>query len=83
MNELDGHWYEERNPITLAPNIDIPVWLQIDQGRDWTMDGAIDLFNELKGPKKLDIGPYPPMQSRPFIEEHDKMFRTGRLPLCY
>jgi predicted acyl esterase len=25
--------------------------------------------------KKLDIGPYPPMQSRPFIEEHDKMFR--------
>ena len=25
MNELDGDWYEERNPITLAPNIDIPV----------------------------------------------------------
>ncbi len=75
MNELDGDWYEERNPITLAPNIDIPVWLQIDQGRGWTMDGTIELFNELKGPKKLDIGPYPPMQSRPFIEEHDKMFR--------
>ena len=75
MNELDGDWYEERNPITLAPNIDIPVWLQIDQGRGWTLDGTIELFNELKGPKKLDIGPYPPMQSRPFIEEHDKMFR--------
>ena len=75
MNELDGDWYEERNPITLAPNIDIPVYLQIDQGRGWTMDGTIELFNELKGPKKLDIGPYPPMQSRPFIEEHDKMFR--------
>jgi uncharacterized protein len=75
MNDLDGDWYEERNPISLAPNIDIPVWLQIDQGRGWTMDGTIELFNALKGPKKLDIGPYPPMQSRPFVEEHDKMFR--------
>lgn len=75
MNELDGDWYEERNPITLAPNIDIPVWLQLDQGRGWTLDGTIELFNALQGPKKLDIGPYPPMQSRPFIEEHDKMFR--------
>jgi predicted acyl esterase len=41
----------------------------------WTMDGTLELFNQLKCPKKLDIGPYPPMQSRPFIEEHDKMFR--------
>jgi predicted acyl esterase len=75
MNELDSEWYEERNPITLAPRIDIPVYLQIDQGRGWTMDGTIELFDALTGPKKLDIGPYPPMQSRPFIEEHDKMFR--------
>ncbi len=74
-NELDGEWYEERNPITLAKTIDIPVWLQLDHGRGWTLDGTIDLFNTLQGPKKLDIGPYPPMQSRPFIEEHDKMFR--------
>ncbi|MEU5843676.1 CocE/NonD family hydrolase [Rhodococcus sp. NPDC047139] len=74
-NELDGPWYEERNPINLARNIDIPVYLQIDQGRGWTMDGTIELFHALQGPKKLDIGPYPPMQSRPFIEEHDKMFR--------
>jgi uncharacterized protein len=51
------------------------VWLQIDQGRGWTLDGTIELFNALEGPKKLDIGPYPPMQSRPFVEEHDKMFR--------
>lgn len=75
LNELDGDWYEERNPVTLAPAIDIPVWLQIDQGRGWTVDGTIELFSRLKGPKKLDIGPYPPMQSRPFVEEHDKMFR--------
>jgi predicted acyl esterase len=75
MNELDGEWYEERNPVNLAENIDIPVWLQLDQGRGWTLDGTIAAFDRLKGPKKLDIGPYPPMQSRPFIEEHDKMFR--------
>ena len=75
INELDGEWYEERNPINLAENIDIPVYLQIDQGRGWTLDGHIELFNALKGPKKLDIGPYPPMQSRPWVEEHDKMFR--------
>lgn len=75
MNHLDGDWYEERNPITLAENIDIPVYLQIDQGRGWTVDGHIELFDVLKGPKKLDIGSYPPMQSRPWVEEHDKMFR--------
>ncbi|MFI1462191.1 CocE/NonD family hydrolase [Nocardia carnea] len=75
MNELDGEWYEERNPVNLAANIEIPVYLQIDQGRGWTMDGTIELFHRLNGPKKLDIGPYPPMQSRPFVEEHDKMFR--------
>lgn len=75
MNPLDGDWYEERNPITLARNIDIPVYLQIDQGRGWTVDGHIELFDVLKGPKKLDIGSYPPMQSRPWIEEHDTMFR--------
>lgn len=74
-NELDGEWYEERNPVTLARTIDIPVWLQLDHGRGWTLDSTIELFNTLQGPKKLDIGPYPPMQSRPFIEEHDKMFR--------
>jgi uncharacterized protein len=75
MNELDGDWYEERNPVNLAGNVEIPVYLQIDQGRGWTVDGHIELFHALKGPKKLDIGPYPPMQSRPWVEEHDRMFR--------
>ncbi|MCX6501777.1 MAG: CocE/NonD family hydrolase [Microbacterium sp.] len=74
-NELDGPWYEERNPITLAPQVEVPVWLQIDQGRGWTMDGTIEAYEALGGPKKLTIGPYPPMQSRPWVEEHDKMFR--------
>ncbi len=75
LNDLDGDWYEERNPINLARNIEIPVYLQIDQGRGWTVDGHIELFDVLKGPKKLDIGSYPPMQSRPWVEEHDTMFR--------
>jgi hypothetical protein len=75
MNELDGGWYEERNPVNLAENIDIPVYLQINQGRGWTVDGHIELFDVLTGPKKLMIGPYPPMQSRPWVEEHDEMFR--------
>ena len=76
MNEVDGDWYEERNPVNLATNIDIPVWLQIDQGRGWTLDGTIELFHAIGSEhKKLSIGPYPPMQSRPFIEEHDKMFK--------
>ena len=75
LNDLDGPWYEERNPVNLARNIDIPVWLQINQGRGWTVDGTIALFKALPGVKKLDIAPYPPMTSRPFVEEHDKMFR--------
>ena len=75
LNELDGDWYEERNPVNLARNIDIPVYLQINQGRGWTVDGHIELFDALRGPKKLVIGPYPPMQSRPWVEEHDEMFR--------
>ena len=30
MNELDGDWYEERNPINPAHKIDIPVYLQMN-----------------------------------------------------
>jgi hypothetical protein len=29
----------------------------------------------LRGPKKLDIGSYPPMHLWPWVEEQDKMFR--------
>lgn len=39
------------------------------------LDGHIELFDVLKGPKKLEIGSDPPMQSRPWVEEHDTMFR--------
>ncbi|RQN37570.1 CocE/NonD family hydrolase [Paraburkholderia tropica] len=74
-NHLDGEWYEEQNPINLASNIDIPVYLQINHGRGWTVDGTLELFDVLKGPKKLEIGPYPPMQTRPWVDEHDTMFR--------
>ncbi|TMQ89658.1 hypothetical protein ETD83_38980 [Actinomadura soli] len=33
----------------------------VDQGHGWTLEP----YNRLNGPEKLDIGPYPPMQSRP------------------
>lgn len=75
LNELDGEYYEEGNPITHAPKIDIPVWVQINWGRGWTVDGNIELFTALTGTKKLDLLPYPPMQERPFHEVHDDMFR--------
>lgn len=74
-NEVDGDWYERQNPINLAKNIDIPVYLQINQGRGWTVDGTIELFETLNCPKKLEIGPYPPMQTRPWVDDHDTMFR--------
>jgi len=76
MNELDGEWYEERNPVNLARNIDIPVYVQINWGRGWTVDGSIELFRAIPAAnKKLDLLPYPPMQERPFHEVHDDMFR--------
>jgi uncharacterized protein len=75
MNPHDGPWYEEQNPIRLAEHIDIPVYLQINQGRGWTLDGTLELYDVLNGPKKIEIGAYPPMQSRPWVEEHDTMFR--------
>lgn len=75
LNEVDGEYYEEGNPITHAPKIDIPVWVQINWGRGWTVDGNIELFKALPGTKKLDLLPYPPMQERPFHEVHDDMFR--------
>lgn len=75
LNDLDGEWYEERNPIDLADKITVPTYLQIAQGRGWTMDGTINLYNTVQGPKKLDILGYPPMNSRPFVDAHDEMFR--------
>ena len=39
-HQHDGEWYEAQNPVNLARNIDIPVYLQINQGRGWTIDGG-------------------------------------------
>ena len=52
----------------LAENVEIPVYLQIDQGRGWTVDGHIELFHALSGPKKLDIGSYPRCSRAPGVE---------------
>ncbi len=74
-NEVDGPWYVDKNPINLAKNIDIPVYLQVNQGRGWTLHGTIELFVTLTCPKKLEICPYPGMQTRPMVDDHDTMFR--------
>ena len=76
MNELDGDWYEERNPDHAGPEHRRPgLASRSTRAADGPSTARIELFDTLKGPKKLDIGPYPPMQSRPWVEEHDKMFR--------
>lgn len=75
LNDLDGEWYQERNPNELAHQIEIPSYFQIAQGRGWTMDGTIEMFDKVSGVKKLDILAYPPMNSRPFVDAHDEMFR--------
>ena len=51
------------------------MYLQINQGRGWTVDGTIEVFDVLNCPKKPEIGPHPPMQTRPWVEEHYTMFR--------
>jgi uncharacterized protein len=44
-------------------------------GRGWTVDGTIDCFEKVRGIKRLDLQPLPPMQERPFHESHAEMFR--------
>lgn len=75
LNDLDGEWYQERNPNEVAHQIEVPAYFQIAQGRGWTMDGTIEMFEKVSGVKKLDILAYPPMNSRPFVDAHDEMFR--------
>ena len=76
MNELDGDWYEERNPVNLARNIDIPVWLQIDQGRGWTARRHDRALRRPARARRSSTSARTRRCSRaPSIEEHDKMFR--------
>jgi len=55
--------------------VTIPAYIQTKWGRGWTVESTIETFEALRGPKKLDLQPLPPMQEWPFHESHEEMFR--------
>lgn len=75
MNPTNGPFYEENAPLAKAHTVTIPTYIQTKWGRGWTVEGHINTFHALKGPKKLDLQPLPPMQERPYHESHEEMFR--------
>ena len=75
LNPFDGPFYSEGQGIGKWDKVKIPTHLSIKWGRGWTVDGTIDCYLGVKGPKKLELQPLPPMQERPFHEFHDMMIR--------
>lgn len=75
MNPTDGPFWRDNAPIAHAHKVTVPTYIQTKWGRGWTVEGHINTFNLLAGPKKLDLQPLPPMLERPFHENHDEMFR--------
>ena len=75
LNPCDGPFYREGQAINKCEKVTIPTHISVKWGRGWTVDGTIDCYLGLKGPKKLELQPLPPMQERPFHEFHDIMIR--------
>ena len=75
LNPCNGPFYKEGEALGKAGKVKIPTHLSIKWGRGWTVDGTIDCFDGVKGPKRLELQPLPPMQERPFHEFHDEMIR--------
>jgi putative CocE/NonD family hydrolase len=75
LNPLDGPFWQDGQAINEAHKVRIPAYFQVKWGRGWTVDGTIECFKKVGGIKKLDLQPLPPMQERPFHENHDEMFR--------
>jgi hypothetical protein len=75
LNPYDGPFYKEGQAIGKCQNVKIPTHLSVKWGRGWTVDGTIDCYLGVSGPKKLELQPLPPMQERPFHEFHDMMIR--------
>jgi len=75
LNPCDGPFWRENSPIERIEEVDIPVYLQMKWGRGWNIDGNLEVFERLKGPKKMDFLPLPPIVERPFHEHHNEMFR--------
>jgi predicted acyl esterase len=75
LNPYDGPFYRGVQPIDKCNQVRIPTHLSVKWGRGWAVDGTIDCFHGVNGPKKLELQPLPPMQDRPFHEFHDLMIR--------
>lgn len=75
LNPFDGPFYKNSQPISVAHKIKIPAYFQTKWGRGWVVEGTIKAFQSVKGKRKLDLQPLPPMQERPFHEFHEEMIR--------
>lgn len=75
LNPLNGPFWQDGQAISEAHKVRVPTYFQVKWGRGWTVDGTIECFEKVGGIKKLDLQPLPPMQERPFHENHDEMFR--------
>jgi uncharacterized protein len=75
LNPFAGPFYRKAEPLSVAHKVTIPTHVSIKWGRGWNVDGTIDCYNAVKGPKMLEIEGLPPMQERPFHEFHDVMLR--------
>jgi predicted acyl esterase len=75
MNPCDGPFYSEGKASRRFEKIKIPAHFGAQWGRGWVVDGTINGFLEVKGPKKLVLRSAPPMQERPFHQFHDEIVR--------
>lgn len=75
LNPYNGPFYQDSEALGKADKVTIPAHISVKWGRGWTVDGTIECFQRMKGPKMLELQPLPPMQERPFHEFHDLMIR--------
>ena len=75
LNPCDGPFYSNAKPSNNFDKIKIPVHIGAQWGRGWVVDGTINGFLALKGPKKLVLRSAPPLQERPFHQFHDEIVR--------
>jgi len=62
LNPSDGPFYWGGQPINQCDKVTIPTHLSVKWGRGWTVDGTIDCYLGVKGPKKLELQPLPPIK---------------------
>ena len=62
LNPSDGPFYWGGQPINQCDKVTIPTHLSVKWGRGWTVDGTIDCYLGVKGPRKLELQPLPPIK---------------------